>query len=279
MPLITDDIAQAREAYARLEGHLSSAERRASAATAALGDLLAAHQTVLDSIGVLQQRILDLERANIELQQQLDQVTRLRADVGLAGFVTSVGLAATLGEASMPDRAVSSLTASIRTFLTPDGGAVGLRFPQPEFGDIAAGLTTTSFQLTKMPALADTPAPRSLYTVLQDKQLIYSASRFEGISIAGQLVAAASRLLTDVGAWSFSFLVQEARTIGSLETRLADALPNQPGGARETLAQAAAALSALTDRLTNLSSPSAGDLLALSTAMDTTSRAARAFLP
>jgi len=279
MPLITEDIAQAREAYARLEGRLASAERRVSTAEAALGDLLAAHQTLLDTTGVLRQRILDLERANIELQQRLDQVTHLRADVGLVEFVTSVGLAAALGEASMPDRAVSSLSASIRTFLTPEGGVFGLRFPQPEFGDVAAGLTTTSFQLAKIPAFADAPAPRPLYTVVQDKQLIYSTPRFADMATASQLVASASRLLADTGAWSFSFLVQEARTIGSLEARLADVLPDQPAGTREALAQAAVALSALTERLITLSRPSAGDLLALSTAMDTTSRAARAFLP
>jgi hypothetical protein len=278
MPLITEDIAEAREAYARLEERLASAERRASAAAAGLGDLLATHQTLLDATGVLQQRILDLEGANIELQRQLDQVTRLRADVGLAGFVASVGLAAALGEASMPDRAVSNLSASIRTFLTPGGGAPGLRFPQPEFGDVGAGLTTTSFQLAKTPILTDAPAPRPLYIVVQDKQLIYSAPRFAGIPTAGQLVASTIRLLTDTGAWSFGFLVQEAGTIGSLEAILAGALPDQPAGARETLAQAAAALSALTERLMTVTNPGAGDLLALSPAMDATSRAARAFL-
>jgi hypothetical protein len=279
MPLITGDIAQAREAYARLEGRLASAERRASTAEAALGDLLATHQRLLDTTGVLQQRILDLEGINIELQRRLDQVTHFRADVGLVEFVTSVGLAVALGEASMPDRTVSGLSASIRTFLTPEGGVAGLRFPQPELGDLASGLTTTSFQLAKIPAPADVPAPRPLYTVVQDKQLIYSATRFAGMVAAGQLVTSASRLLADTGAWSFSFLVQQAGTIGSLEAMLADALPDRPAGAREALAQAAVALSALTERLMALSRPSAGDLLALSTAMDTTSRAARAFLP
>jgi hypothetical protein len=279
MPLTTENIAQARIAYAALEGRLASAERRASAAAAELGHLLAAHRTLTDTTNVLRQRILDLERDNIELQQRLDQVTHLRADVSLAGFVTSVGLAAALGDASMPNRAVSRLSASIRTYLTPEGGGVGLRFPQPELGDIAAGLTTTLFQLAKVPTGAATPTPRPLYTVAQDKQILYGAPRFADLTTAGQLVAAATRLLTDTGAWSFDFLVQEARTIASLETLLADSLPERPAGAREALARAAAALSALTERLMTLSRPSAGDLLSLSTAMDATSRAARTFLP
>ena len=103
---------------------------------------------------LLRQRIVDLEGRNIELGERVEQLEQLRADVSVAGLVQSLALEVALGEATMPDHAVTPVSISASTYLVPSGGGLGLRFHTPELGE-AKGLSSTSLELAKVPS----PAP------------------------------------------------------------------------------------------------------------------------
>src|SRR6516165_3993497 len=111
MPLWTDDIEQARQAYSSVEARLAIAERRVAQAQATIAGLLDREPSFTTDIGRLRQRILQLEAANLQLKQQLDQLRQLQTDASLQNFIGALGMAAAIGEAAMPGRAVTSLSA------------------------------------------------------------------------------------------------------------------------------------------------------------------------
>src|SRR5262245_6549489 len=175
MPLLTSDLDQARRAYDALESRARSAEELAAKLQADNTRLLAQQGTfTVDPTVLLRQRVLDLEGENLGLRTQVDRLAQVKSDLPLQGFVESLGLAAALGEASMPDRAIASIKADLQTYLGPTDAGVGLRFQQPELGGQAAGLSSTSFEILKVPPQPGNAAPGNLYTVLQEMQQVYT---------------------------------------------------------------------------------------------------------
>src|SRR5438445_3457632 len=166
MPLLTDDLKSARQSYELLESRLQSAEQRAETLQAALR---VQPPPLLDEIRLLRQRILALEAENNKLHSELDQLKQSRTDMPLQDFVAAIGLAAAIGEASMPDRAIPSVAVALQSYLTPGEKSVSLRFQPPELGALAAGLSTTSFEIAKVPSAPGVAAPPNLYSVLQEK--------------------------------------------------------------------------------------------------------------
>jgi len=278
MPLRTDDLRQARVAYRALEGRMQSAERRAeqlAARLSTIGPQLAAS----DETAPLRQRIVDLEAENFRLRTALDKLAQLKADLPLQTLVAGLGLAAAIGEASMPNRAVASIGATVQTYLLPGEEGLGLRFQQPELGAFAVGLSATAFELAKVPPAPGVPAPRSLYAVLQDKQRVLAEADIARLAPAAQLQAKIAELFANSGAWHFGYLVQAAADMATQERALAALIAQQAtGGVPGAYRAAVEALAALTAALTGKANPVAGDLLALCSALDASTAALRAFV-
>jgi hypothetical protein len=218
---------------------------------------------------LLQQRVVDLEGENFALRQQVERLEQLRADISLSGFVHSLALDVALGEATMPDHVVTPVAISANTYLVPSGDGIGLRFHTPELGD-ATALSSTSLELAKVPA-PDGRAPRSLYAILQHKQLAYAAAAMSG-DLEGALVAEVGKVLAESGAWTVPFLAGAAGRIGELEQKLAEST-----GAEER-SRAAAALVELARTLVDRLRFVAGDLYALAAALDATTPAGESYV-
>ena len=262
MPLLTDDLNQARRAYAALEARARDAE---------------ALTTVLPT---LQQRILDLEGENFELRAQVAQLASVKADLPLQRFIDSVALAAALGEASMPERAIPSIKAEVRTYLVPGSEGIGVRFQQPELAATPNGLSSTSFEIVKVPPQPGLDAPANVYVALQEIQRVYSDPFWLRFGQSAQIVAAATKVLANVDAWNAPFLVHAAADLAQLQEGLV------APAATIALAEAAAryngavgALRSLTDTQISKVNFVAADIYALAAALATTVVAARGVIP
>jgi len=280
MPLRTDDLLQARAAYDALEARAQSAERRAAELQALITQLRKLPPPEVDVLALLRQRILDLEAENLGLRKQLDQIAQLKTDLLVQDFVAAMGLAAAVGEASMPDRSVTSLAAKVQTYLAPAERGVGLRFQQPELGALAVGLSTTAFEVAKIPPALGIPAPRSLYAVLQDKQRLLAEPFLVSVAPAVQVLVKIAEMFANAGAWRFDYLAQAGAGLAASERELAKLLAQKVGGAAAAAyASAVEALAALTGSLTEKANPVAGDLLAMASALDQTTSALRGLEP
>jgi len=287
MPLLTNNILEAKSAYFNLEQRTLSAEQSVAALKATVDTLTTAHAVLLGSLqqqGAFTATEVSGNAALLAQQNNAVLSNAVPYDLTLDNFIASLGLSLALAEAGMPDRAIGSVTASVQSFVTvdPTSKAPALRLYQPELGSSAA-LTTTSFELTKSTA-AGAPVPRSLYTVLQSKQAVFAnafwakfASGSPSIPPAPQIVAEIGKVFAAVGAWSFTYLLQEANTIAGLEAALAAALTaaKVPG----PIAAYTASVQALSALLSSLGSRTvyvAGDLYALTAALDGTTGLAAA---
>ena len=279
MPLRTDDLLQARAAYEALEARAQSAERRAAQLQALVAQLRKLPPPEVDVLALLRQRILDLEAENLGLRKQLDELARLKTDLNLEDFVAAMGLAAAVGEASMPDRSITSLAAKVQTYLAPAERGVGLRFQQPELGALAVGLSTTAFEVAKIPPAPGVPAPRSLYAVLQDKQRVLAEPFFAAFAPATQALVKIAEMFANAGAWRFEYLAQAAAGLAASERALATLLGQRVGGdAAAAYASAVEALAALAGSLTGKANPVAGDVLAMASGLDQTTSALRSLV-
>ena len=290
MPLITTDIFQARSAVATLERRAQSAELAADALRATINTLTSAQQEIVDRTTI--EHEFTLGQIAVNSQQNAQQATQVSPDLSLQDFIAALGLSIALAEATMPDRTIGPVSASVQSFLTfnlgPDGKTrvPGLRLYQPELGAPTA-LATTSFDLTKIPAAATAPAPRSLYSVLLDKQSLYSGAFWVGLKSSSPpappatlAVAEIAKVFANIGDWSFPYLLLEAATIAGFETALTGALAGtspQPG--LIGVAAFGAAVAKLTSLIAAMNARTtfvAGDLYALTAALDTTTNLAQA---
>jgi hypothetical protein len=214
---------------------------------------------------LLRQRIVDLEADNIGLRERAEKLEQLRTDISVSGLVQSLALDVALGEATMPDHTVTPVSLSANTYLVPAGDGLGLRFHTPELGD-ATGLSSTSLELAKVPA-PEGRAPRSLYAVLQHKQLAYGPAAERGGDLEGLLIAEIGKVLAESGAWTMPFLADSAGRLGDLELKLADSAGD------EERSRAAIALVELARSLAGRARFVAGDLQGLTAAVDATTPA------
>jgi hypothetical protein len=291
MPLVALNLDQARSAYSALELRTAAAESHVSVLQATVDTLNAAQSTLVDRANLLTEFTVIHAQANAQLVA--DQVNQISPDAQLNRFVAALGMAAALAEASMPDRTIDAVTASVQMYLTfgtaPDGSSsIGVRLYQPELG-VPAALATTSFEMKKVPPQPGVPAPVSLYSVLQRKQAAYTqafwgqfASAAPPSHPAADIVATIGITLSNVGVWSFPFLVQQASAIAAAETILASrAAETAPSGATAAYSAAVAALASATAGFT-AADPTlavAGDLYALAAVLDASTRRAEGVLP
>ena len=285
--LVAGNLDEARGAYSSMQLRATSAEQETVVLRSTVETLRAAQGPIVDRANLLTQFTVNQAQTNAQLTAQ--QAGEVSPDILLQDFVSSLGLAVALGEASMPDRAISSVTASLQTYMTLNQGTdgvrrLGLRLYQPELGQPTA-LVKTSFEIAKVPPGPGVPAPRNLYAVLQDKQAVYTNS-FWAQFVAGtppsppasQIITEIAKVFASVGSWSFPFIVQEASAIANLETVLASVITGKVKA--ERAAAYAAVVGALVS-LTNALNPAtrstfvAGDLFAVAAALDATNQIAK----
>ncbi len=276
MPLLTENIDEARLLFTNVEARAQSAELRA----ALLQDTVDKMRSQISINAVLAQtltqRTMDQEAANAQLR--IEQVTQISPDTPLGSFVSIIGMAVALGEATMPDRAIPSVGTTVTAYHTPDGG---LRFYQPEFGD-SSGAGSTTFTMVKTPSTSGAPAPRNLYVVLEYMQSVFDDpfwSKFvtqatPPVQPAQQVVVEVSKTLANTGGWNFPFLVQEAAAIASSANALGKLLTDSVQV--RAFNSSILAVSNLAQAFDPSVKPLAvvGDLLALTAALDTMARIA-----
>lgn len=274
MPLFTDDIGAARIAYDALEKRALSAELRASR----LAEALAAVSSHKVDLPLLRQRIAGLEEQTIALNNQLNELKQSRVDAGLQQFIEAMGMAAALGEASMPGRIIESLSASINAYMTPNEGGVALRFHSPELGAVNAGaIGKASFSIAKVPPAAGAAAPGNFHALLLETQAIYARFMTNAPNagdLAQRIVVAVTQAIADTGSWSFPYLVAVAANLADLQLQLA-AHDRRPQAIQ--LSARCQVMAVLAKSLAAKSSPVAGDLFALTAAFGETTIAAGAF--
>jgi hypothetical protein len=291
VPLITDDIMEARAAYTALELRTAAAELNVAVLRERIHTLAAAQQAIADQNGVLKDIAISQVSANAQLLAS--QASQVSPDSPLDGFIAALGLAVALGEASMSDRTIGSVQASVQSYLTlttaPEGVAkiIGLRTYQPEFG-VPTTLATASFELSKVSPAPGTQVPRNLYAILLEKQAVFTdpfwvqfAAGTPPVQPASQIVAEIATIFAEVGAWSMPFLVREAEQIASFEGRLAGLVgpaPSQLVAIFTTTVRALAAQVKALDPATRTQFV-AGDLHALASALDATTRIANLLKP
>jgi hypothetical protein len=289
MALLTNDITQARSAYASLELLADASQQRVVTLQATVDNLTSLQSRLFDTVHLQNQLTLSQIATNAQLTTQ--QVSTILPDVTLDNFIAALGLSIALAEATMPDRSIGSVSASVQSYLTltpgPDGALVpGLRLYQPELGEPSA-LATTSFDLAKTVAPAGTPAPRSLYTALQAKQAAFANPFWAKFSSgnppaqpAASIVAEVTKIFSAIGSWSFPYLLQEAGTISGLETTLAGLMGSAaPQSAVAAYTASVQALSGLVQAISGRSVHVAGDLYALTAALDATTGLAITLIP
>jgi hypothetical protein len=221
----------------------------------------------VEQLPLLRRRVVDLESEVLELRLQLEQVQRSRAELGFAGLVDSVGLAVALGEATMPQHAISSVSVSAKGYLVPTGEGIGVRFQPPELAHSAVGQSTTTFELAKVPG--EGPAAPSLYAVLDEKQRLYSREPWASRKDARRLVTELRQTLAAADSWTLEFLAEQATVIARLERRLAGvARTGAAAEARGTITELASLAGGLGKRR-----PGAGDVHALASALRATTAA------
>ncbi len=288
MPLITTDIHVAASAYNNLELLSAATQRNVVTLQASLNTISAQHAQLVDTARAQNDLTTTLIPANATLTA--NQAAAVSPDLTLDNFIAALGLSIALAEATMPDRAINSVQASVQSFLTISQGAnntkvAGMRLYQPEFGNPSA-LTTTSFELAKT-TTPGVPAPRSLYTVLQAKQAAFDDPFWTKFSSgtppaqpAAEIVIEVAKVFAAMGSWSFPYVLQEATTIANLETTLVSLLNGVPPAAAVTAyTSSVQALTALTQSLASRSTYVAGDLYALAAALDATTTLASAVIP
>jgi hypothetical protein len=287
MPLVADNILEARSAYAALEVRAQFAEQNAALFKTTIDNLSLQTQTLAGQNAAAHDYAAGQAATNSQLVA--DQAGQVSPDITFEGFVAALGLAVALAEATMPGRTINQVQASVQSYLAlteGPGGAteVGLRLYQPELGAPTA-LATTTFELAKVAPAAGAPTPRSLYAVLEDLQAAYSDPFWIAFTDgspptapAQALVAQVSALMGDVDAWKMPYLLTQAAAVAGLETRLAALAGASVGAARAAvLASTATALAAVAGM--SRQTFTAGDLYALTAALDATAAAARLLVP
>jgi hypothetical protein len=287
-PLVTNDILEARSAYALLEARALGAEQNIALLRARATQLAQVSQDAAAHSGVLSEYVAGQASANARLIS--DQAGQVAPDITLQDLISALGLSTALAEAAMPGQAIGGLQAKVQCFVSlqtaPDGvsRSVALRLYQPEIG-AAGALATASFTIEKIPPLGGAPPPGALYGVLQDTQAIFSSpswSRFldpSGASPAAALVVRATQTLADSANWRMPDLEAQAVTMAALQTSLADLAASSLGGQALSAWRAAAVALGTLAAAPHAGAYSAGDLFTLTRALDTANARARAVTP
>jgi len=290
MPLITNSIFEARSAVANLELRTQSSEQAVTALRATVDQLSAVQTTLANSVTLQGGFTATQIVANATMNAQ--QATAVSPDITLDSFIAALGLSIALAEATMPDRAINSVSATVQSFLTfapstPGSPPVpGLRLYQPELGAPTA-LATTSFDLAKTVSAPNAQAPRSLYAVLQSMQAVFAGTLWTQLSSgnppaqpAQLIIAEVVKIFAAIGGWSFPYLLGEATTIAGFQTTLAGLLAStNASGPVAAYTASVAALTSLTQALAARSAYVAGDLFALTAALDASTNLAAVLVP
>ncbi len=227
---------------------------------------------------VVAQHLTDVEVENAALKQRLLGPPPPPAGVPLQQVIESVSLAVALGEATLSDRTVGSLTIAAQALLVSvDGGGVSLQFPSPATPLPPGGFTTMKIDLGRTPSAPGQPDAPTLFRILLDKQALFGGGGWLATDQGKAIVAASTAALADAATWTFSDLLNTADTIATAEQGLASTLAARqpPPAGIAAFTSATAGLRSVVDAL-RAKSPSfvAGDLASLTAGLHATTVAA-----
>ena len=220
---------------------------------------------------VVSQRLTDLEVENATLRLRVLGPPPPPAGIAVQQLVEAIALSAALGEATLADRVVGTLTVSTQIQIVDVGdGSVSVQFPSPATPMPGAALSTMTIALDRVPPGAGQPDPPTLYRVLSDKQTLYAGGAWWATDQGKAIVGSCTAALAEAVGWTFPSVLSTADAITTAEASLAAALGTRapvPAGL-PGYASAAAASRQLIDGLkAKTTPPVAGDLAALSSAL------------
>src|SRR5262249_33705266 len=105
--LVAGSLDEARSAYAALQLRTATAEQQTAVLRTTVETLRSAQQPIVDRANLLTQFTVSQAQSNATLIAQ--QAGQVSPDIGLQDFINHLGLAVALGEASMPDRVITSV--------------------------------------------------------------------------------------------------------------------------------------------------------------------------
>lgn len=279
MPLVATNLDQAAQAYAALEQRTNAAEQRVGALQQTVGQLQTTNIGHVTQIHVLNQHILDLESRNIQLQTQVQQVAQATSDMQVSEFAQTVAVSVEITEAVMPDRAISSVSTELRSYLLAHQGSLGIRLPQPEFVMQPGELSSTSIQMTKVPPPSGSNvSSKSLYSVLIEKQALYASARWSASKAAAALVSGIIGILAGTGDWGGIAVPQAASAVATLELAFAEELASAAPAGLSQYRSLATNCQTLARGIVARAKLLPGDVRALSTALDQTTTLAQGWL-
>ena len=232
---------------------------------------------------VVAQRLTDLETANAALVLRLKGPPPPPAGVSVQILVESLALSAALGEATLADRTIGSLTMSTQLQLVELGqGSVSVQFPSPSTPLPSDALSTLTVALDRTPPGPGDPDPPTLYRILADRQALYSTGGWWDTDQGKAIVAACTKALAEASGWTFASVLSTADAITTSEQALAAALGGRqppPAGTSDYAAATASSRQVVDALKAKTTAPVAGDLAALSAALHAVSVAASGVTP
>lgn len=232
---------------------------------------------------VVAQRLTNLEVENAALRLRLVGPPPPPAGVSVQMLVESLALSAALGEATLADRAIGSMTMSTQLQLVDVGQeSVSVQFPSPSTPLPSGTLTTLTVALDRTPPGPGEHDPPPLYRILADKQALYAGAGWWATDQGKAIVAACTAALAESSGWTFASVLSTADAITTSEQELATALSARQPPPVGTVAYTAAAASSrqVIDALKSKTTPPvAGDLVALSAALYAVSVSASGVMP
>jgi hypothetical protein len=273
---------RARQAQAASAASASVASGAgAGAGEADLRPILGPLHPVLDPVIAL--RLNDAEIENAALRLRFLGPPPPPAGISVQNLVGSIGLSAALGEATLADRALGTLSVSAQMMVVAvEQNSVSVQFPSPATPLPSDNLSTVTVVLDRMPAAAGHSDPPTLYHVLAAKQALYGGADWFASDQAKAIVAACTAALAQAAGWTFASVLSTADTVTTSEQSLAAALSARqpvPAGT-PAYASAADASRHVIDGLKSASSPPvAADLAALCSALHNVTVAAAGVVP
>ena len=214
----------------------------------------------------------EIRQRTAEATATMKRDAKAVAEIPIQRVVDSIGLAAAIAEASMPDRVIGTLAASVTSHLRTSAGQLAARLPVPQLDGPTNSLSTVNFEVSRVPPAGDAAMPRSIFIILEEKQAIYGDPRWAGLAQASEVVLRVSIAMGNTGSWTWDSLLADVRGIAEAERALAAQLAGPLGP--EYIAAADRAVS-LVQALAGKPNPVAGDVWSISAALEGTTRLAR----
>jgi len=179
-------------------------------------------------IKLLRDQVARLISRNLELERQLEDLKRAKADTGIESLAGTVVRSVQSAQQAMADETpgglryvVSELETTFRGILLQVEDRLVLRLPLPENGVRPGHLSTLRMSLAQVPQSVLPEAASKLSTALERAQLLFSGwTRRAGAKIAGELQVLLTCLLATPKPWEGEGFVRNMQGLAATIDRL-----------------------------------------------------------